>query len=226
MTYEDIVPAVFLDRPNRFIAHVQTEAGPMVCHVKNTGRCRELLVPGARVLVQLSHSENRKTPGDLVSVWKGSRLINMDAQAPNRVFGQWLAAGGMGFVPELIRPECVYGESRLDFYFEHGGLRCFAEIKGVTLEENGVVRFPDAPTERGTKHLRTLAQAAGQGYEAYAVFVIQMRGVSRFEPNRATDPAFADALVQAQAAGVGILALDCDVTETSLSIHGPVEIRI
>ena len=226
MTYEHIRRAVFRDRPNRFVAHVEIAGEPVVCHVKNTGRCRELLVPGAAVLVQESDAPGRKTPCDLVAVWKGERLINMDAQAPNRVFGEWLAAGGLGFTPRTIRPERVYGDSRFDFYFEAGERRAFAEIKGVTLEEDGVVRFPDAPTERGLKHLRGLIRAVGDGFDAYAVFLVQMRGVKWFEPNRAAHPAFGDALREARAAGVRVLALDCDVTETSLTVRAPVEVRL
>ena len=226
MRYERIRQARFLRRPNRFIAHVELDGAETVCHVKNTGRCRELLVPGAEVYVQRSSNPARKTAWDLIAVRKGARLINMDAAAPNAVFGEWLRAGGPGFVPALIRPECVHGDSRFDFYLEHGGRRIFAEIKGVTLEEDGVVRFPDAPTERGTKHLRGLKACLAEGYEAWAVFVVQMRGVSRFEPNRKTDPAFADALAEAAAAGVRVLALDCSVTPDSIAIADPVPVRL
>ena len=226
MTYDNIFEAVFLDRPNRFIAHVLLDGEKQVCHVKNTGRCRELLVPGAAVYVQKAANPARKTAYDLIAVWKGGRLINMDAAAPNRVFGEWLRAGGPGFVPELIRPECVHGDSRFDFYFEHGGKRAFAEVKGVTLEENGVVRFPDAPTERGVKHLRGLIRCVEEGFEAYAVFIIQMKGVKFFEPNRATHPEFAQALAQAARAGVKLIALDCFVTKDSLTAGERVEIRL
>ena len=226
MTYDNIFEAVFLDRPNRFIAHILLDGEKQVCHVKNTGRCRELLVPGAAVYVQKAANPARKTAYDLIAVWKGGRLINMDAAAPNKVFAEWLRAGGPGFVPELIRPECVHGDSRFDFYFEHGGKRAFAEVKGVTLEEDGVVRFPDAPTERGVKHLRGLARCVEEGFEAYAVFIIQMKGVKVFEPNRATDPEFAQALAQAARAGVKLIALDCYVTKDSLTAGEPVEIRL
>ena len=225
MTYDKLLPATFVCRPNRFIAQVLLDGRPLVCHVKNTGRCRELL-PGARVLVQMSDAPKRKTPCDLIAVWKGERLINMDAMAPNRVFGEWLAAGGLGFTPELIRPEYSHGDSRFDFYFEAGGRRCLAEVKGVTLEEDGVVRFPDAPTERGVKHLRGLVRALGEGFETWAVFIVQMRGVKYFEPNRATHPAFADALTEAWDAGVRILALDCLVTESGITAGEPVELRL
>ena len=226
MIYERVVPAVFLSRPNRFIARVLLEGRETVVHVKNTGRCRELLVPGATVYIQDNHRPERKTGYDLIAVQKGERLINMDANAPNAVFGELLCAGGLGFVPDLIRPETVYGDSRFDFYFEHEGRACFAEVKGVTLEENGVVRFPDAPTERGVKHLNGLQRCVREGYEAMAVFVIQMKDVQRLEPNRATHPAFADALAAASTAGVRLLALDCQVAPDRLEIADPVPIRL
>ena len=215
MTYSNISGAVFVDRPNRFIAHVELDGHLQVCHVKNTGRCRELLVPGARVLVQRIDKPGRKTDLDLIGVWKGQRLINMDAAAPNRVFAEWALAGG--FLPglTLLKAEAVHGDSRFDFYLEAGPRRGFVEVKGVTLEEDGVVRFPDAPTERGVKHLRGLERCVQEGYQAWAVFVIQMEGVRHFSPNWATHPQFGQALIQAQSAGVRLLAMDCHVTETS-----------
>ena len=226
MIYANIREAVFLRRPNRFIAMAELDGAETVCHVKNTGRCRELLIPGAKVYLQRAENPLRKTAWDLIAVQKGERLINMDAAAPNTVFGEWLRRGGAGFVPELLKPECVHGDSRFDFYLEHRNRRIFAEVKGVTLEEDGVVRFPDAPTERGVKHLRGLAQAVKEGYEAWAVFVIQMKDVFFFEPNRKTDPAFAEALTAAAAAGVKILALDCTVTADSITIADSVPVRI
>lgn len=226
MIYEGMEEAVFLDRPNRFIAHVLLRGKETVCHVKNTGRCRELLLPGSRVFIQRAANEKRKTDWDLISVYKGERLINMDAAAPNAVFGQWLQEGGPGFVPALLRPETRHGDSRFDFYFEHEHRRVFAEVKGVTLEEAGVVRFPDAPTERGVKHLRGLVRCVREGFEAWAVFIIQMKGVKYFEPNRAAHPAFADALLAAREAGVQLLALDCHVTENAIRAAEPVEIRL
>lgn len=226
MTYDNIHEAVFLDRPNRFIAHILLNGQTQVCHVKNTGRCKELLLPGAEIFVQHSANPARKTAYDLIAVRKGERLINMDAVAPNKVFGEWLSAGGPGYVPELIRPECIHGDSRFDFYFEHGGRKAFAEVKGVTLEDDGVVRFPDAPTERGVKHLHGLIRCVREGFEAYAVFIIQMKGVKYFEPNRATHPEFAEALIQAARAGVKLLALDCDVEKDSLRAGDQVEIHL
>lgn len=226
MTYSNISGAVFVDRPNRFIAHVDLDGHLQVCHVKNTGRCRELLVPGARVLVQRIDKPGRKTDLDLIGVWKGQRLINMDAAAPNRVFAEWALAGG--FLPglTLLKAEAVHGDSRFDFYLEAGPRRGFVEVKGVTLEEDGVVRFPDAPTERGVKHLRGLERCVQEGYQAWAVFVIQMEGVRHFSPNWATHPQFGQALIQAQSAGVRLLAMDCHVTETSLAIRAQVPIKL
>ena len=226
MTYSNISGAVFVDRPNRFIAHVELDGHLQVCHVKNTGRCRELLVPGARVLVQRIDKPGRKTDLDLIGVWKGQRLINMDAAAPNRVFAEWALAGG--FLPglTLLKAEAVHGDSRFDFYLEAGPRRGFVEVKGVTLEEDGVVCFPDAPTERGVKHLRGLERCVQEGYQAWAVFVIQMEGVRHFSPNWATHPQFGQALIQAQSAGVRLLAMDCHVTETSLAIRAQVPIKL
>lgn len=225
MHYGKILPGVFLSRPNRFIAHVKIDEREEICHVKNTGRCRELLVPGARVWCRYDSNPARKTRYDLVAAEKGSRLINLDSQAPNRVAGEWLAAGGLGPVEEL-RAEYTFGDSRFDFSFLLDGRRCFLEVKGVTLEDAGVVRFPDAPTERGTKHLRGLTHAAGAGYGAYVLFVIQMTDVQYLTPNDQTDPAFGAALRAAAEAGVSILAMDCTVTPDSLSLARSVEVRL
>ena len=226
LTYCDMQPAIFISRPNRFIAEAEIAGERRVCHVKNTGRCAELLTPGAEIWVQSNASPSRKTAFDLIAVRKGRRLINMDAAAPNAVFGEYCAAGR--FVPglTLLRPETRYGDSRLDFYMEAGVRRIFAEVKGVTLEDRGVVRFPDAPTERGVKHLRSLMRCVSEGYEAWAVFIVQMEGVRWFEPNRDTHPEFADALCSAERAGVHLLALDCAVTETSIAARGEVPIRL
>lgn len=226
MHYKNIEKAKFIDRPNRFIANVEIDGKPVVCHVKNTGRCRELLVPGAEILVQKSTNTKRRTAYDLISVYKNGRLINMDSYAPNIVFGEFLRSGGLGEVPSLIKPECRHGDSRFDFYFELSGRQCFAEVKGVTLEDEGTVRFPDAPTERGVKHLNGLIQCVEEGYDAYAVFIIQMDKVSHFEPNSATDPLFADALKNAHKAGVKLLALSCRVTENTLSAADAVPIQL
>ena len=226
MTYDRIVEGCFIQRPNRFIAHVELNGERVVCHVKNTGRCRELLIPGARVLLQRAENPARKTAYDLISVWKGERLINMDAAAPNAVFAQWLREGGLGFVPSLVKPECTHGDSRFDFYFEREGRGCFAEVKGVTLEEGGVVRFPDAPTQRGVKHLKELQAAAARGCGAHVVFVIQMAGAERFEPNDRTHPAFGQALRQAAENGVQVHAFWCRVTPDSMNIAGETPVRL
>lgn len=220
-----MLPGIFLSRPNRFIAHVKIGGQEETCHVKNTGRCRELLIPGARVWCQYDGNPARKTHYDLIAVEKGSRLINMDSQAPNRVAGEWLAAGGLGPI-EALRAEYTFGDSRFDFSFLLDGRRCFLEVKGVTLEEHGAVRFPDAPTERGAKHLRGLAHAAAAGYGAYVLFVIQMTGVKYLTPNDQTDPAFGAALRAAAGAGVSVLAMDCAVAPDSLSLLRPVEVRL
>lgn len=226
MIYENILPAIFVDRPNRFIAHVELNGKIEVCHVKNTGRCRELLIPGCRVYVQHQPSPTRKTAYDLIAVEKGERLLNMDANAPNRVFNEYVRAGRFLRGWSVIRPETTHGDSRFDFYLESPGHRLFAEVKGVTLEDDGVMRFPDAPTERGVKHLEGLARCVQEGYEAWAVFVIQTEDVRWMEPNRRTHPAFADALRQAAQAGVHLLALDCHTEPDRLEIRRPVEIRL
>ena len=226
MIYENILPAIFVDRPNRFIAHVELNGRLEVCHVKNTGRCRELLIPGCRVYVQHQPSPTRKTAYDLIAVEKGERLLNMDANAPNQVFNEYVRAGRFLRGWSVIRPETTHGDSRFDFYLESPGHRLFAEVKGVTLEDDGVMRFPDAPTERGVKHLEGLARCVQEGYEAWAVFVIQTENVRWMEPNRRTHPAFADALRQAAQAGVHLLALDCHTEPDRLEICRPVEIRL
>jgi len=217
MIYSNMVPGTFLARPNRFIAHVEIGGKTEVVHVKNTGRCRELLTAGARVWCQESSNSNRKTKYDLITVRKGDRLINMDSQAPNLAAKQWLAAGGLGEL-ESLRAETKHGDSRFDFSFTKEGKQCFLEVKGVTLEHEGICAFPDAPTERGAKHLWGLTEAARDGYGAYVLFVIQMADVKYLHPNDATDPEFGKALREAAANGVNILAVDCDVTISEMTI--------
>lgn len=226
MLYSDIHEGVFIDRPNRFIADVMIDGVSAVCHVKNTGRCRELLVPGAKVLLEKSSNPARKTQYDLVKVYKGDRLVNMDSNAPNTVFGEFLRGGGLGFEPEYIKAEYTHGDSRFDYYFEHNGKMAFAEVKGVTLEDSNIARFPDAPTERGIKHLRGLMECVKQGYEAYAVFVIQMRHIDEFRPAWDKHREFGLALQEAAKAGVKVLAFDCDVTRDGLSIAEPVPVNL
>ena len=225
MRYSNMVPGVFLERPNRFIAYVEIDGKTEVCHVKNTGRCRELLLPGTQVWCQKSDNPGRKTKYDLITVRKGDRLINMDSQAPNAAAREWLLAGGLGEISEL-RAETVHGDSRFDFSFELEGKRCFLEVKGVTLENDGVCAFPDAPTERGVKHLKGLARAAAEGYGAYVLFVIQMPDVKYLRPNDDTDPAFGEALREAAKNGVQIFAVDCAVTEDVMELRLPVLVKL
>jgi len=226
MRYPNIHAARFLHRPNRFIAHCEMDGEVLTVHVKNTGRCRELLVPGAAVWLTRSDNPARKTAWDLVAVEKGSRLINMDANAPNAVFGEFVRRGG--FLPGavFVRPEFTWGGSRFDFRLETEDGVHLVEVKGVTLEGQGVVRFPDAPTERGVRHLRELQAAVAAGLEAHAVFVIQMSDVTHFEPNDATHPAFGQALRAAAAAGVHLHAYTCRVTPDSMELDAPVPIRL
>ena len=226
MQYGKILSARFLARPNRFVARVEAQGQELVCHVKNTGRCRELLVPGAAVWLEESPNPNRKTKFDLIAVEKGARLINMDAQAPNRVFGEWAQSGHFREGLTLLRPEMTYGSSRFDFYWESSKSRGFVEVKGVTLEEDGVVRFPDAPTLRGVKHLEELVKAHEADYEAAVCFVIQMGDVEYFAPNDATHPEFGQALRRAAAAGVEVLAMDCAVTPQTLTMGNPVPVKL
>ena len=225
MTYSNMIPGTFLSRPNRFIAHVEINGQEEVVHVKNTGRCRELLPPGARVWCQKSDNPSRKTKYDLITVQKGSRLINMDSQAPNTAARDWLLSGGLGPV-ENVRAETFHGDSRYDFSFTRNGKLCFLEVKGVTLETDGVCAFPDAPTQRGAKHLRGLTEAAREGYGAYVLFVIQMADVEYLHPNDDTDPDFGAALREAVANGVTVLAMDCAVTTDSITIRKAVPVKL
>ena len=225
MIYENMQPGIFRDRPNRFIAHVELDGKLETVHVKNTGRCRELLVPGAKVWCQRSENPARKTKFDLICVEKGPYLINMDSQAPNKAVQEWLLGGSLGQIRDL-RPETVHGDSRFDFAFRKGDKQCYLEVKGVTLEDRGICAFPDAPTERGAKHLRGLQRAVTEVCVCYALFVIQMRPVLYLHPNDATDPAFGKALREAAAEGVHILAVDCQVTPNSMTVGQTVEVRL
>jgi len=222
MRYREVVKATFLARPNRFIAHVLLDGEEVVCHVKNTGRCRELLLPGAEVWLERGNNPQRKTLYDLIAVRKGAQLINMDAQAPNRVFYQWASQ----LEPEMtaLRAEYTYGQSRLDFCLETPQGLHLVEVKGVMLEENGHARFPDAPTERGIKHLRELMRAVEEGHKASAVFIVQMENVLDFAPNDVTHPAFGEALREAAATGVQVVAVNCRVTPDSLEILHPIPV--
>lgn len=225
MQYDNIRRGQFISRPNRFIAHIIVDGREEICHVKNTGRCRELLVPGATIFVRESSNDKRKTKFDLLSVYKGERLVNIDSQIPNQVFREWIE--GSNYFPGLsyIKPEYTYRNSRLDYYLEAGERRILAEIKGVTLEKEGLALFPDAPTERGIKHINDLCHAITEGYEAYLVFIIQMKNVLHFAPHRETHPAFAEAVTRAAEQGVQLLAMDCYVTADSITAGDFVEIR-
>ncbi len=222
MKYKNVVEGRFLERPNRFIAKVEIGDSTERVHVKNTGRCRELLLPGAGVFLEKSHSPKRSTAYDLVAVRKGDRIINMDSQAPNRAVGEWLREGTLFPGTKLVQPEKTYGHSRFDFYIETEDDRIFLEVKGVTLEEEGVVRFPDAPSDRAVKHVQELMQARRAGYRAVVLFVVQMEGVRFFTPNRDTHPEFADALCRAAEEGVEVLAYDCHVTPEAMRVNRPV----
>ena len=225
MKYQRMVPGIFLKRPNRFIAHIEIDGKEEVCHVKNTGRCRELLADRAQVWCLDALSPTRKTRYDLIAVQKGDRLVNMDSQAPNAAAKEFLEKGGLGQITHL-KPEHKMGNFRFDFAFRKDGKQCFLEVKGVTLENEGVCAFPDAPTERGAKHLKELKALAEQGFGAYVLFVIQMENVHHLEPNDGTDPAFGAALREAAQAGVQVLAYDCQVTPDSMVIREPVPVQL
>ena len=226
MKYNHIVQGEFLERPNRFIAYVNIAGKKETVHVKNTGRCKELLLPGAEVYLEKSDNPDRKTQYDLIGVKKGEMLVNMDSQAPNKVVEEWLRAGGLFPDVVAVKPETFYGNSRFDFYIETASEQIFMEVKGVTLEENGVVRFPDAPSERAVKHVEELIKAREEGYQVYVLFVIQMEEAAYFTPNEDTHPEFARALEAAAARGVHILAYNCLVTPDSLTLHKPVPVHL
>lgn len=218
MQYANITAAEFIERPNRFVARVRTSAGIETVHVKNTGRCRELLIPGCPVYLTAPGTPGRKTVYDLVAVRKSNGLlINMDSQAPNAVVGEWLS--NLRF--DRVVPEYTYGDSRIDFYMEDGSSRYLLEVKGCTLEENGVGYFPDAPTERGVKHLHELVRAAREGYGAFLVFVIQMEGITEVRPNEKIHPAFATAYNEAVSAGVKVVFLECRTAPDGLWLKYP-----
>lgn len=226
MKYENIVKGKFLKRLNRFVALCELEGEQLYCHVKNTGRCAEILVEGAECFLEKSSNPERKYAYSLIAVQKGDRLINIDSQAPNKAAGEFILRGGIGDGIEKLRPEKTFGSSRFDFYFEKSGRRSFLEVKGVTLERDGRVCFPDAPTERGTKHLKELCLCIDEGYDAYVLFVVQMKNVKSFSPNCETDPAFAEALKAAAEKGVKIFAFDCRVTENEMIIEDEIPVML
>lgn len=221
MEYSNILKGIFLRRPNRFIAHILIDGKEEICHVKNTGRCKELLTEGATVFVEKSNNTLRKTAYDLISVYKGERLINMDSQAPNKVAEEWLK---VRFPEAVIKREFTHGDSRFDFYIENGNDKILVEVKGVTLEKDGVVLFPDAPTARGVKHLNGLIEWVNDGNKAMALFIVQMKDVSYFTPNKETHPEFAETLVKAKNQGVEIVAVDCEVGEITLTYGNEIDI--
>ena len=225
MHYTSTHKAIFLSRPNRFIAEAELNGQTHTCHIKNTGRCKELLIPGVKVILSQAENPARVTKYDLIAVWKGPRLVNIDSQAPNHAFKAYLETGKYISGITHIKPEAKHGTSRFDFYVEAGNRRIFIEVKGVTLEKDNIALFPDAPTLRGVRHINELAECIQEGYEAHVVFVIQMKGIAHFEPNNEIHPEFGAALVRAQAAGVRICAFDCDVTPGSLCIRSPVPIE-
>ena len=226
MKYERIEKGYFLERPNRFTAEVEIQGKKEIVHVKNTGRCAELLVPGATVYVQRSDNPERKTKWDLICVKKGNRLINMDSQIPNKAVKEWIEAGNLCENPTMLRQEVTYGNSRFDLYAEEEERKIFIEVKGVTLEEDGVVKFPDAPTERGVKHVEELCKAVRDGYEAYIFFVVQMKNVKYFTPNTRTHPEFGEALQKAREQGVHIVAYDCEVKKDEIKIRKEVPVLL
>ena len=226
MKYENISEGRFISRPNRFIAEVEMQDGRKTVHVKNTGRCRELLVPGAAVYLEKSAAPGRKTDYDLVAVQKDGKIVNMDSLAPNRTVHEWIASGKYFKDVTLIKPESFYKDSRFDFYVEAGTRKIYIEVKGVTLEKDRTALFPDAPSDRALKHVEELIEAVGKGFEGYVIFVIQMKGPERFMPNREAQPEFADALQRAKEAGVHILAYDCSVSADEIELCEPVEVEL
>ena len=225
--YKNICQGVFKSRPNRFIANVEINGVPTVCHVKNTGRCKELLSSGAAVYLEKSNNPDRKTAYDLIAVEKGNRLINMDSQVPNHAVAEWIKSGGLLGENPVVKAESTFGNSRFDFYVEskNSDRKAYVEVKGCTLETDGVCMFPDAPTQRGIKHIEELVKCVESGFEAYIVFLVQMKDVKYFTPNYATHKAFGEALKTAQSKGVKVLAFDSIVTPDSIQLNEPVEVR-
>lgn len=223
--YGNTVRGTFVSRPNRFIAKVLVEGKEETVHVKNTGRCREILVPGTQVVLEDSCNPSRKTRYDLIAAYKGGNLINIDSQSPNKAFGEFITESGIFGGTPAVHPEYSHGDSRFDFYIESEGRRIFVEVKGVTREFDGVCMFPDAPTERGLKHLRGLERCVEEGYEAYLALVVQMKGMHVFVPDYETHPEFGREMKRAEEMGVGILVYDCVVTEDSMYVDSPVPHR-
>jgi len=228
MTYNNIHKGIFLSRPNRFIAEIEINGKVETCHVKNTGRCKELLIPGTTAYVNAANNPSRTTKYDLVAVNKGDTLINIDSQAPNAAFSEYLQQGKFTDAGHIttIKSEARYNTSRFDFYVETATCNAFIEVKGVTLEYNGIAMFPDAPTQRGIKHLTELAACVKDGYNAFVVFVIQMKGVSQFMPNNTIHAAFGETLAKAVEMGVVVKAFDCIISPESMVIDAPITIKL
>lgn len=232
MIYKNIKQGIFHERTNRFVAMIEIDGKIEKCHVKNTGRCKEILIPGVTVYVQDQDNPNRKTKYDLISVKKENRIINIDSQVPNKVVYDWVVEGN--FIEDLthIQREKTYGNSRFDIYLETANKKIltekkiFIEVKGVTLEENNVAMFPDAPTIRGVKHINELIKASREGYEAYIIFLIQMEGIIKFKPNDQTHPEFGEALRNGKSKGLNILAYDCRVQPDRIKMRNPVPIDL
>lgn len=224
MKYSNTIKGKFKNRPNRFIAVAEINGADEICHVKNTGRCKELLKENATVYLNKSDNTNRKTKYDLIAVEKCGRIVNIDSQAVNAVCIEYLPQMFKDIV--FVKPECQYGNSRFDIYLETKDDKVFIECKGVTLEKDGVALFPDAPTERGVKHLKELQKAVQNGYKAYALFLIQMNGITHFEPNRETHPEFAEELKRARDNGVNVLAFDCDVIENEITVNKETDVKL
>lgn len=224
MKYQNVIEGIFVSRPNRFTAQVMLNEKTEICHVKNTGRCKEMLIPGAKVYLEMAENPNRKTKYDLIAVKKGEKMINMDSQITNAAVEEWIKEGNLFSNLTYIRREKTFGKSRFDLYAEYDGKRAFVEVKGVTLEQEHVARFPDAPTQRGVKHVEELCRCVEEGYEAYLIFLIQMKGVTRLEPNWETHRQFGEALQKAAQIGVQILAYDCVVKADEIKMDQQVPV--
>lgn len=225
MKYSNVVEGVFVARINRFVAEVVIDEQKTLCHVKNTGRLKELFVPGNRVFLEKTSNQKRKYPYDLIAVYRGNVLFNVDSQCPNKLFAEWVQRGNLFSHVKEWKPEKYFQNSRIDFYIEADDKKIWIEVKGVTLESNGVLLFPDAPTERGVKHLKELSDAVEQGYDAYVVFVAKTEAGVVFSPNKKTHPAFAEELKKAKENGVKVICLGCDVTPDYIDIKREIPVK-
>ena len=225
MRYGKTVRGVFVSRPNRFVARVEINGTIETVHVKNTGRCREILVPGATVVLEDSGNPDRRTRYDLIAAYKNGMLINIDSQAPNKAFSEFIPRSGIFGEDPQVFPEHAHGDSRFDFYIESGERRIFVEVKGITKEIDGVCMFPDAPTNRGLKHVMGLESALSEGFEAYVVLIVQMKGMREFVPDYAIHEEFGRELEKAESEGVGVLVYVCVVTEDSMVVDSPLPHR-